>query len=325
MEVKLDLHIHSEHSPDGRMALDEIVACARARGLQGVAVCDHDRALTETWDAPDFLLIPGVELSTDQGHLLGLFVTEQIEARELGAAIDAVHACGGLAVMAHPFERSCDAQRLDAYLDRLDGIEVWNGRADRKNPQANAMACALAQRAQKPVTAGSDAHLPEEIGNGVVTLEVDALTLPAVRAALLRGATAVDGRRGKARYVAESQLTKRRRTHAGAAAYAKWAAWAGALRTPSRPPCTTGCRVLTRPSIISGKPVRSATSLTGRPKPAIAALVPPVETSSTPRPARVRATSSSPALSDNEIRARTGLIASGAGGKSGAAGMGGVR
>lgn len=198
MEVRFDLHIHSEHSPDGRMSLDEIVSCARARGLQGVAVCDHDRALTETWDAPDFLLIPGVELSTDQGHLLGLFVTEQIEARELGAAIDAVHACGGLAVMAHPFERSCDAQRLDAYLDRLDGIEVWNGRADRKNPQANAMACALAQRAQKP----------------------------AVRAALLRGATAVDGRRGKARYVAESQLTKRRRTHAGAAAYAKWALFA---------------------------------------------------------------------------------------------------
>ena len=198
MEVKLDLHIHSEHSPDGRMALDEIVACARARGLQGVAVCDHDRALTETWDTPDFLLIPGIELSTDRGHLLGLFVTEQIEARELGAAIDAVHACGGLAVMAHPFERSSDAQRLDAYLDRLDGIEVWNGRADRKNPQANAMACALAQRAQKP----------------------------AVRAALLRGATAVDGRRGKARYVAESQLTKRRRTHAGAAAYVKWALFA---------------------------------------------------------------------------------------------------
>ena len=124
MEVRFDLHIHSEHSPDGCMPLDEIVSCARARGLQGVAVCDHDRALTETWDAPDFLLIPGIELSTDRGHLLGLFVTEQIEARELDAAIDAVHACGGLAVMAHPFERSCDAQRLDAYLDRLDGIEV---------------------------------------------------------------------------------------------------------------------------------------------------------------------------------------------------------
>ena len=44
MEVRFDLHIHSEHSPDGCMPLDEIVSCARARGLQGVAVCDHDRA-----------------------------------------------------------------------------------------------------------------------------------------------------------------------------------------------------------------------------------------------------------------------------------------
>lgn len=226
MEVRFDLHIHSEHSPDGRMSLDEIVSCARARGLQGVAVCDHDRALTETWDAPDFLLIPGVELSTDQGHLLGLFVTEQIEARELGAAIDAVHACGGLAVMAHPFERSCDAQRLDAYLDRLDGIEVWNGRADRKNPQANAMACALAQRAQKPVTAGSVSASTSSVTTPLPISSGRCASLPAVRAALLRGATAVDGRRGKARYVAESQLTKRRRTHAGAAAYAKWALFA---------------------------------------------------------------------------------------------------
>ena len=226
MEVKLDLHIHSEHSPDGRMALDEIVACARARGLQGVAVCDHDRALTETWDAPDFLLIPGIELSTDRGHLLGLFVTEQIEARELDAAIDAVHACGGLAVMAHPFERSSDAQRLDAYLDRLDGIEVWNGRADRKNPQANAMAGAPAQRAAKPGTARRDAPPPEGIGHGGATPGGDALTPPGLPARLFRGATAVDGRRGKARYVAESQLTKRRRTHAGAAAYVKWALFA---------------------------------------------------------------------------------------------------
>ena len=226
MKLTLDLHVHSDASFDGRMSVRQIALLAKARGIDGVAICDHDVVYTGPTEVEGVLIIPGAEFSTEHGHLLGLFVTEQIEARELDAAIDAVHACGGLAVMAHPFERSSDAQRLDAYLDRLDGIEVWNGRADRKNPQANAMACALAQRAAKPVTAGSDAHLPEEIGNGVVTLEADALTLPAVRAALLRGATAVDGRRGKARYVAESQLTKRRRTHAGAAAYVKWALFA---------------------------------------------------------------------------------------------------
>lgn len=67
----------------------------------------------------------------------------------------------------------------------------------------------------------------EEIGNGVVTLEADALTLP--RPSVRRccaGRRLWTGRRGKARYVAESQLTKRRRTHAGAAAYAKWALFA---------------------------------------------------------------------------------------------------
>lgn len=50
-------------------------------------------------------------------------------------------------------------------------------RADRKNKQANAMALELAKHWNKPVTAGSDAHISEEIGNGVVILEVDALHL----------------------------------------------------------------------------------------------------------------------------------------------------
>mgnify|MGYP000664838492 CR=1 FL=1 len=123
MEVKLDLHIHSEHSPDGRMALDEIVACARARGLQGVAVCDHDRALTETWDAPDFLLIPGIELSTDRGHLLGLFVTEQIEAWELDAAIDAGYETGSVNFHMKTFDAGFLeelAQKLNAVIDGRD-------------------------------------------------------------------------------------------------------------------------------------------------------------------------------------------------------------
>ena len=75
MELKLDLHIHSERSPDGIMPLEEIVSLARARGLDGAAVCDHDLALTGPPRFDDFLLIPGVEVSTQLGHLLGLFVT----------------------------------------------------------------------------------------------------------------------------------------------------------------------------------------------------------------------------------------------------------
>ena len=84
-------------------------------------------------------------------------------------------------------------------MSRLDGVEIWNSRADRKNKSANAMARELAQKWEKPVTAGSDAHVPEEIGGGVTVLEADGLSLSAV----------------KAMCVARSQKTKREKTNAG--------------------------------------------------------------------------------------------------------------
>ena len=165
MEIKLDLHVHSERSLDGCMHLDDIVSQARTCGLQGIAVCDHDLTLEHVPQYDDFVVIPGIEVSTERGHLLGLFVSQPIQAKQFDKAVDAIHACGGLAVMAHPFERSRDAGRLDDVMYLMDGIEVWNGRADRKNKQANAMALALAKQWNKPVTAGSDAHVLEEIGN----------------------------------------------------------------------------------------------------------------------------------------------------------------
>ena len=56
MELRLDLHIHSERSFDGCMSLSEIVALARERGLNGVAICDHDRVLDEVPEFDDFLV-----------------------------------------------------------------------------------------------------------------------------------------------------------------------------------------------------------------------------------------------------------------------------
>ena len=75
-------------------------------------------------------------------------------------------------------------------------------------------------------------------------------------------------------------------------------------RTASRPPWTIGCNVLTRPSIISGKPVRSLTSFTVSPASRSVLAVPPVETSSTPCWLRARARSTTPVLSETDNRAR---------------------
>lgn len=225
MEIKLDLHIHSEHSPDGRMTAGEIAARAKALGLHGVAICDHDRVWTEAWEDRDLLLIPGAEFTTEYGHLLGLFLTGPVPKGDFAETAAAIHAQGGLAVLAHPFEHSTDAARLEPAVSLLDGIEVWNGRADRKIRNANALAAEFARAHRLPAFAGSDAHVPQEIGGGVLTVEADALTAEAVKAALRSGG-APSGTRGKHRYVAMSQLTKRKKTGAKPGAYLKWALFA---------------------------------------------------------------------------------------------------
>ena len=79
------------------MTLAEIAARARAAGLNGAAVCDHDRTLEEVPEFPDFLLIPGVEVSTEYGHLLGLFVREPIGTRKFAEAVERIRQKHGYA------------------------------------------------------------------------------------------------------------------------------------------------------------------------------------------------------------------------------------
>ena len=87
---------------------------------------------------------------------------------------------------------------------------------------------------------------------------------------------------------------------------ARAAMWAGKSRRASRPPCTRGCRVLTRPSNISGKPVMSATSVTGRPLSASNLAVPPVDKSLMPWACSACANSRMPVLSETERSAFMG-------------------
>ena len=77
----------------------------------------------------------------------------------------------------------------------------------------------------------------------------------------------------------------------------------GRSRRASRPPWILGCSVFTRPSSISGKPVWSATSVTGRPCSASSLAVPPVESSFTPRAFSSLASSTMPVLSDTDSSA----------------------
>lgn len=226
IHAQLDLHIHTQNSPDGRMSLEELTAAARAKGLHAVAVCDHDRTYRGPAQCNGVLVIPGVEFSTEYGHLLGLFVPRGLTYTTLEETARTVHEAGGLLVLAHPFQHTTQEEKFLPLLPYLDGVEVWNGRANRKNPKANAMAAAFGQTYGLRPFAGSDAHVAQEIGNGVLTVETEAVTLPALRTALLAGQGTASGQNGPAVCVARSQYTKLKHTHASPARYGRWAAFA---------------------------------------------------------------------------------------------------
>ena len=130
-----------------------------------------------------------------------------------------IRAAGGLAILAHPFEQADDfatrAREIEPLLPHLDGIEVFNSRADYKHGGANAAAAQFAAaHGITCVTAGSDAHRGGEVGNAFV--EADCLcTSDALRAALTAGAKPV-GVRSPRRYIALSQLTKAKKQKLGA-------------------------------------------------------------------------------------------------------------
>lgn len=258
MKLKLDLHVHSEASFDGCMTVQQIAALAKARGIDGVAICDHDIVYTGPTEVDGVLIIPGAEFSTEHGHLLGLFLTAPIQYTTWEETVRAIHDQGGITVLAHPYQNKTSGSLAPfrPILADLDALETWNSRADRKNPHANDNAFIMALMKEKPSTGGSDAHVPQEVGRGWLEMEVEERTLEAVKQAILNGRKAGGGSNwghGKpspARCVARSQLTKLRKAHAGAGRYAKWSLFAAnclrqdagrTLRTlkdklPARPP-----------------------------------------------------------------------------------------
>ncbi len=178
---RADLHVHTDASPDGRSPLAAIARAARRAGLDAVAVTDHDLCTPVPETLEGVLLIPGCEVSTAAGHVTGLFLERPLDLAALGRlpppeeAAAAIRAAGGLAVLAHPFHRPGAEP------------EAVNARACFKVPDANRRAAALAGQRGLPQAGGSDAHDAAEVGNAFTELEAEALTLPALRAALAAG------------------------------------------------------------------------------------------------------------------------------------------
>ncbi len=196
---RFDLHVHTFFSADAASSPESIVAAARGKGLSGVALTDHntceavDYCLTNGLMRPDglpvdgFLLIPGVEVSTADGHLLciGATLPPMVGAPALEVE-RAITDAGGIAIPAHPFDRWRAGIRSEV-LDqmRTPVIEAFNAAVTAR--QFNAQAHDYAERHGKKMTAASDAHHASAVGTATTGYELDELSVPAVLGAITRG------------------------------------------------------------------------------------------------------------------------------------------
>jgi predicted metal-dependent phosphoesterase TrpH len=179
----IDLHTHTRRfSWDSDLTPDELVDLSNRAGLDGICLTEHDffwdeedvLALSEKHD---FLVIPGVEINTDDGHMLcfGLksYVYGMHRAPQLAAFLEA---SGGVMVAAHPYRRRLQPGSADAAFAQAEvvraaadpalagctAIERINGRGSERE---NAFAAACCDLLRLSGTAGSDAHTATEVGS----------------------------------------------------------------------------------------------------------------------------------------------------------------
>lgn len=176
-KLKVDMHTHSEYSPDSRTPLRVQAAAIKAAGLHAVCATDHNTiegALRLRELADTFRVIVGEEVSTRDGEIIGLFLEKAIP-RDLTAeeTIARIHDQGGLVSVPHPFSRNRRFHLRRSVLERvwkeIDCIEVFNAR--EAFTQDNIRAAAFAKEKDLPGAVGSDAHRASEIGRAWVEVE----------------------------------------------------------------------------------------------------------------------------------------------------------
>jgi len=209
---RADLQIHTEES-DGMDDALTILDAARARGVDIVAITDHDQTRgahiareAAAQASHPVEVIVGSEVTSRHGHILALWIEEPIPFfRSAAATVEAIWKQGGVAVIAHPAAVFPPALRVGEIERLLRDLAPERSGADSPilavetaNPIPFARwrrddVIEANRRWNLPTTGGSDAHFHEQVGSAVTTFEGRGQA--ALRVALESGATATELRR----------------------------------------------------------------------------------------------------------------------------------
>lgn len=185
----IDLHTHTRPlSHDSLLTPDDLIDAAKAAGLDGVCLTEHDffwepDAAAELARRHDFAVVPGIEVNTDFGHTL-VFGLERFVfgMHRLADLVRLVGEAGGAMVGAHPYRRQLPFElrdsgdwsgaleqtlRNESYA-HVSAIETYNGRGTNRQNEFSLEVC---QRLGLAATAGSDAHELADVGRCATEFE----------------------------------------------------------------------------------------------------------------------------------------------------------
>lgn len=163
MILNFDFHVHSSSSFDSLLTPKKIIRCAHLRGLDAIAVTDHNTIegglRAQSIEQDSVMVIVGSEVNTNFGDLIGLFLNEEIVSRTFYEVIDEIKDQDGIVFLPHPYRRKIILN--DEHLKNVDILEGINGRTSE---ELNLSAQRLSEQLKKPMIAGSDAHFSFELG-----------------------------------------------------------------------------------------------------------------------------------------------------------------
>jgi predicted metal-dependent phosphoesterase TrpH len=155
--------------------VEDAIKTAIENGLSGIAIVDHNeiagalRGLDIAKNIKNFVLIPGMEISTENGHIIALNIKEKIQPRfSPKKTVDKIKELGGFVICPHPFRPFSGLGSSIVRVTDFDAIETYNARS---SIISNRRAFRLANKLKLGKSAGSDAHFMEEIGSAYIEIQ----------------------------------------------------------------------------------------------------------------------------------------------------------